>query len=199
MAARRSGKGSKAAVSAGGTEPLDEGGSDRDEGSGGDGDEPEEEEADAGLGPVDPPVRGTRRSRAAVPPDDYDEDEGVAKPKLESHAEAERAKLLQAEESKAALQAHDALVAKHQQRGAKPSVQALSKEIERARQRVRQKNMVHRKPGFYTAQPLTTTDEEGNRLQCPPGMRLPDVIVAAMKKRRDLRRLVEAGVIDDLR
>jgi hypothetical protein len=127
-------------------------------------------------------------------PGDDDEPE---EPKLESQLEIDAALALQKEENSAALRAHDNMQAKA--RGNRISAEQVRKVIEKAREQVRRKHLVKRKPGIYTAQPLTTTNEKGERIECPPFMRLPDSMVARLKKARDLRRLIESGVLEDLR
>lgn len=129
--------------------------------------------------------------------DDGDEDEEPAEPELESTIEIRAAEALAKEENTAALRAHDALQSKA--RGNRTSAAQVRKAIEDAKDKVRRKHLLKRKPGIYTAQPLTTTNEKGERIQCPPFMRLPDSIVARLKKQRDLRRLIDSGVLEDLR
>jgi hypothetical protein len=127
-------------------------------------------------------------------PDDDDEPEVE---KLESQVEIEAAVALQKEENAAALRAHDAMQSKA--RGNRLSAESVRKAIETAKEKVRRKHLVKRRPGIYTAQPLTTTNEKGERIECPPYMRLPDSMVARLKKARDLKRLLDNGVLEDLR
>jgi len=154
--------------------------SDDDEGDDGDGDEQPDPEHDPSLDP-DPEVE--------------DDEEPVEK--LESQVEIEAAEALLKEENAAALRAHDALQAKA--RGNRTSAEQVRKAIEAAKEKVRRRHLLKRKPGVYTAQPLTTINEKGERIQCPPFMRLPDALVARLRKARDLRRLIESGVLEDLR
>jgi hypothetical protein len=128
------------------------------------------------------------------PDDELDEEPGE---KLESQLEIEAAQALQKEENAAALRAHDTMQSKA--RGNRMSAESVRKAIEAAKQKVRHKHLVKRKPGIYTAQPLTTINEKGERIECPPFMRLPDSMVARLRKARDLKRLIENGVLEDLR
>lgn len=163
------------------TEPL--GGQGRDDENEGDGD---------GGGDDDEPHEPEERDDAVEPDEDED-----AEPKLESALEIDAANALQKEENAAALRAHDALQSKA--RGGRTSAEQVRKAIEAAKDKVRRKHLVKRRPGVYTAQPLTTVNEKGERIQCPPFMRLPDSIVARLRKARDLKRLIESGVLEDLR
>jgi hypothetical protein len=131
--------------------------------------------------------------------DEPDADEPDEEPaeKLESQLEIEAAVALQKEENAAALRAHDTMQSKA--RGNRLSAESVRKAIEAAKQKVRHKHLVRRRPGIYTAQPLTTINENGERIECPPFMRLPDSMVARLRKARDLKRLLENGVLEDLR
>jgi len=141
-----------------------------------------------------------RRALAGVSKDDEDDDDDEgAEPELESHRERKLAVELNRAENKAALNAHDHAVAKAARRGGKPTTKEIRQAVETARKRVRDRALVHRTPGIYTAEPFTTIDEKGNRLSCPAGMRIPDSLVAGLKSRRDLKRLIRQGVLADLR
>lgn len=154
--------------------------------------------------PVEPPDPELEREREPEDDGDTDEpevttddDDEPEEEKLESQVELEAAVALQKAENAAALRAHDDMMGKA--KGGRLSAEKVRKEIERARQAVRKKHLLKRKPGIYTAQPLTTINEKGERIQCPTNMRLPDQLVARLKKARDLTRLIDSGVLEDLR
>jgi hypothetical protein len=153
---------------------------------GGEDDDPDANEEGGGL-----------LEETSVSDDDEPDDDEPEVEKLESQVEIEAAVALQKEENAAALRAHDAMQSKA--RGNRLSAESVRKAIETAKEKVRRKHLVKRRPGIYTAQPLTTTNEKGERIECPPYMRLPDSMVARLKKARDLKRLLDNGVLEDLR
>jgi hypothetical protein len=142
---------------------------------------------------------------AAPEPDaEASEEEDTAR-KLESDLEIKRATELAVEQHAARQKARTDEVFKQQTSGAGFIDYKKVGEVEdRAGEKLVRQRLAHRGRGVYVISPLTTSNEHGDRIQCPVGMKLPDLIVqrlAAMKfkGKSELDRLISAEVLQDLR
>lgn len=124
---------------------------------------------------------------------------------LESQKELDAAEQLALEEHKAASAVREREITRQQTTGAGfVNYDDVRAKEDKARMGVRQKSVLKRGPGVYVTSPVTTSDENGQRIEFPVGVRLPDAIVSRMENQRvkggnELLKLVNEEVLEDLR
>jgi hypothetical protein len=184
-------RGSKAAKAAAGT--PDQNPPEGDGGEPGDGDnEPDDDSTDDDDDDDDDDGAGD----TDTPPEDET---------LESQRQLDEAERLALEEHKAAAAVREREINRQQSQGSGfVNYDEVRAKEDKARLAVRQKSMVKRGPGVYVVSPITTSDENGQRVDFPVGVRLPDAIVARFAANRvrggfELDKLVNDEVLEDLR